>query len=62
MLSAQGSKGYLRELLSQWLEWAPGDARGSTGYATRESLVAALRKANLGVLVEKCKSYMMYLV
>ena len=44
---------WLREMLSQWLQWAPGDGRGSTGYATKESLHAALMSVNLGRLAEK---------
>ena len=28
-------KSWLKEMLSQWLQWAPGDGRGSTGVATR---------------------------
>ena len=40
-------------MLSQWLQWTPGDGRGSTGYATRESLHAALLKANLGVVAKQ---------
>ena len=46
-------KSYLRKMLSQWLQWAPGDGRGSTGFATRESLRAALLKANLGQLAQQ---------
>lgn len=50
---------YLRQMVSQWLQWAPGDGRGSKGFATKESLIAALLKADLGVFAEKtCKSYM----
>jgi hypothetical protein len=45
----------LGEMLSQWLQWAPGDGRGSKGYATKESLVAALSAVNLGQLAEKIK-------
>jgi hypothetical protein len=45
-------KSYLGEMLSQWLQWTPGDGRGSTGIATRESLRAALLRANLGRLAE----------
>jgi hypothetical protein len=45
----------LRKMLSQWLQWAPGDGRNSKGYATKESLVAALLAANLGQLAEKIK-------
>ena len=39
---------YLWEMLSQWLQWAPGDARGSTEYATLEALKSAVDKAGLG--------------
>ena len=39
---------YLDELLSKWLEWAPGDRRGSKGFATLEGLKDALRQADLG--------------
>ena len=44
---------YLKEMVSQWLQWASGDGRGSTDCATKESLVAALLKVNLGQLAEK---------
>ena len=44
---------YLKRMLSKWLQWAPGDGRGSTGYATKESLVAALLEVNLGRLAKK---------
>ena len=43
---------YLKEMVSQWLQWAPGDGRGSTSRATKESLVAALLAVNLGQLTE----------
>ena len=56
MLLFRGPNGYLEKLLSQWLQWAPGDGRGSTGYATKESLIAALLKAKLGELAKKCMS------
>jgi hypothetical protein len=49
-LFGQAPESYLREMLSQWLQWAPGDRRGSTGFATRGSLRTALLKANLGQL------------
>ena len=35
-------------MLAQWLEWAPGDSRGSTSFATLEDLKAALYQAGLG--------------
>ena len=43
---------YLKKMVSQWLQWAPGDGRGSTDCATKESLVAALLKSNLGQLAK----------
>ena len=53
LLTQSPPKSFLREMLSQWLQWAPGDGRGSTGYATKESLHAALLRANLGQLAER---------
>jgi hypothetical protein len=50
LLTQTPPKSYLREMLSQWLQWAPGDKRGSTDFATRESLRVALLRANLGQL------------
>ena len=44
---------WLGEMLTQWLEWAPGDGRGSTGFATKEALRMALLKANLGQLAQQ---------
>ena len=56
MLITQSPPGsWLREMLAQWLQWAPGDGRGSTGFATKESLRAALLKAGLGATAEKFK-------
>ena len=49
----QVPKSYLREMLTEWLQRGPGDGRGSTGFATRESLHAALLKVNLAQLAEK---------
>ena len=51
-LLRESPKSYLREMLSQWLEWDCGDSRGSEGYATRESLHDALLQTNLGQLAE----------
>ena len=44
---------WLGEMLAQWLEWAPGDGRGSVGFATKEVLRVALLKANLGQLAQQ---------
>ena len=38
----------LSTMLSQWLQWAPRDSRGSTSFATLEDLKAALNQAGLG--------------
>ena len=39
---------WLTTMLCQWLEWAPGDGRGSANFATFEELKRGLRQANLG--------------
>lgn len=44
---------YLTAMLSDWQQWAPGDARGSTDYATLDSLRAAVDVAGLGVIAEE---------
>ena len=49
-------KSWLSAMLTQWLQWAPGDGRGSTDYATKEKLHAALLKINLGQLAEQFQS------
>ena len=43
---------YLNNMLTQWLRWAPGDMRGSTGFATREVLRYALRSTGFFELSE----------
>ena len=53
MLLMGAPNSYLREMLSQWLQWAPGDGRGGTSFATKGSLHAALLRANLGRLAEQ---------
>ena len=39
---------FLGALLEEWIQWAPGDSRGSTSFATIESLKRALMDAGLG--------------
>ena len=39
---------YLNQLLTNWLQWAPRDGRGSKNSATLGALQAATRKAGLG--------------
>ena len=53
LLTQSPPKSWLREMLTQWLQWAPGDGRGSSGFATRSSLRAALLKVNLGQLARQ---------
>ena len=48
-LIIEGPKGCLRTMLSKWLEWAPGDHRKSTQYATLEALKTAVDNAGFGV-------------
>ena len=43
----------LSKMLSNWGQWAPKDARGSTCYATLESIKAALNKIGLGKKAEE---------
>ena len=47
MLLMQAPRSHLRQMLAQWLQWAPGDGRGSKDFATKEALYAALMKKNL---------------
>ena len=48
VLLSTGSPGsWLSAMLSQWLQWATGDSRGSNNFATLEALKDALRQANL---------------
>ena len=46
---------WLQEILSQWLQWAPGDSRGSTSFATLENLKTALSRAGLGATAHHLK-------
>ena len=48
LLAMNSPVSWLNEMLSQWLQWAPGDSRGSTSFATLEALKAALNQARLG--------------
>ena len=48
--TAPGS--FLRDMLAEWLQWAPSDGHGHSGYATVQALQVALRKAKLGVVAE----------
>ena len=39
---------WLSRMLTEWLQWAPGDSRGSTSFATLEGLKTALSGAGFG--------------
>ena len=41
-------KSWLGAMLQEWVQWAPEDSRGSTGFANIEDLKNALREAGLG--------------
>ena len=49
----EAPESYLRTMLSKWLEWAPGDARGSTQYATLSALKSAVNQAGLGTTAQE---------
>ena len=50
LLLSGAPQSWLSELLSEWMEWAPGDSRGSTKYSTLEDLKSAVSKAGFGVV------------
>ena len=47
LLLSNAPKSWLGEMLADWLQWVPGDQRGSTRDATLEGLRGALNKADL---------------
>ena len=53
MLTVSAPDSWLKKMLTQWLQWAPGDGRGSVGFATRDSLHVALLRAGLGQLAQQ---------
>ena len=42
-------------MLEEWLQWAPGDHRGSKNFATLEGLQLALSKSGLGVAASELR-------
>ena len=52
-LLAGAPMSYLDAMLEEWQQWAPGDARGSTCYATLETLRKAVSKAGLGLIAQQ---------
>ena len=55
-LFSQAPTSWLSATLSQWLQWAPGDGRGSNSFATMEGLKAALNQAGLGATAHDLNS------
>ena len=48
-LLLQGSpQSWLRAMLSEWLQWAPKDSRGSSSFATVQALKCAVSESGLG--------------
>ena len=47
---------FLGALLEELIQWAPGDSRGSTDFATIESLKGALNDAGLGAAAHDLSS------
>ena len=57
LLLSEGPKAWLREILREWLEWAPGDSRGSSSSASIEYLKCVLDKSGLAqtaLEIESC--------
>ena len=46
-------KDLLGAMLSAWMQWAPGDSRGSTEYATLGALRRAVSSAGMGITAKK---------
>ena len=60
LLLNEGPKAWLREMLREWLEWAPGDSRGSSSCASIDSLKCALDKSGLAqtaLAIESCLTH-----
>ena len=47
------SQSCLRAMLSEWLQWAPGDSRGSLTIATLKTPKSALRESGLGATAQE---------
>ena len=52
LLLSSAPKSWLSAMLAEWLQWAPGDARGSTDFATLNGLRQALDKAGLSATAQ----------
>ena len=52
-IQQQAPVSWLSAMLAEWLEWAPGDERGSQNYAILSGLKSAVREAGLGRTAEE---------
>ena len=52
LLLSSAPKSWLSAMVAEWLQWAPGDARGSTDFATLNGLRHALDKAGLSATAQ----------
>ena len=50
LLTQSPPKSWLSEMINQWIQWGPGDARGSKDSASLKSLKEALLSINLARL------------
>ena len=60
LLMTTAPTSWLDKMLEEWLQWAPEDERGSTSYATLESLKCALRVSGFNATAHSlcvCSSY-----
>ena len=48
VLFMHAPQSWQRAMLSEWLQWAPNDSRGSSSFATLQTLKDALNKSGLG--------------
>ena len=55
LLLSNAPTSWLSTMLTQWLQWAPGDSRGSTSFATLEHLKTAFNQAGLGATAHDLK-------
>ena len=54
-LSQSAPTSWLGAMLEEWIQWAPGDNRGSTSFANLQDLKAALTDAGLGATAHEFK-------
>ena len=55
MLLLTAPKSFLHAMLEEWLQWAPGDHRGSKDFATLEALQLALSESGLGAAAARLR-------